>query len=73
MNFEQCFSLTSTLRRARTASGRVVLLLDEVDKYFPDRRDEHNVGVLRAYVTLFRMLRRPCPGASVPISDGSCL
>ena len=43
--------------RARTASGRVVLLLDEVDKYFPDRRDEHNVGVLRAYVTLFRMLR----------------
>ena len=43
--------------RARTASGRVVLLLDEVDKYFPDRRDEHNVGVLRAYVALFRMLR----------------
>jgi WD40 repeat protein len=43
--------------RERSAAARVVLLFDEVDKYFPTRRDIADQATLRAYVSLFGVLR----------------
>jgi WD40 repeat protein len=38
-------------------SGPVLLLLDEIDKLFVDRRRAHSEAVLAEYVRLFRLLR----------------
>jgi hypothetical protein len=43
--------------RGQTAGGRVVILLDEVDKYFPGRERAESEKILRAYVGFFRVLR----------------
>ena len=43
--------------RAKTPSARVILLLDEVDKYFPNRGQPQSEQTLREYVAFFRMLR----------------
>src|SRR5262249_413146 len=55
--FRTAFLANYDTWRGQTAGGRVVLLLDEVDKYFPSRRNPENERILREYVTLFRMLR----------------
>ena len=39
------------------AAGRIIVAFDELDKYFPERRDAHSEDQLREFVMLFRMLR----------------
>ncbi|MBM3796512.1 MAG: hypothetical protein FJW31_21175 [Acidobacteria bacterium] len=41
----------------KTSSERFIVILDEIDKWFPDRRDAANEAALVDYVKLFRILR----------------
>jgi hypothetical protein len=41
----------------RAAASRMIVVFDELDKYFPERKDSAHETALREYVALFRMLR----------------
>jgi hypothetical protein len=51
------WSKRSVVGRGHVTAGRIILLFDEVDKYFPSRDVSANQSILREYVSLFRVLR----------------
>jgi tetratricopeptide (TPR) repeat protein len=55
--FRKAFLALHDLWARHTAASRIIIIFDELDRYFPDRSLPSNEGTLRAYVEIFRALR----------------
>ena len=57
IHFREQFLRLYQVWSKHAAASRVILVFDELDKYFPERRDSANESILREYVAVFRILR----------------